>query len=135
MKNIFTLLIFVGLFYISFGTYAQDLEAQAEKQTREMAAVMKLNEGEFMRLKNFNLNRLHQIAALASLREQDNRYLDLRLDLIEEEYASTLYNTFRPKQYAAYKEYRKTMPDTYAGMMNEKNSLKNTAVAIQQPEE
>jgi hypothetical protein len=135
MKNIFTLLIFVGLFFVSEGTYAQDLDAQAEKQTRDMATIMKLNEGEYMRLKNFNLNRLHQIAALASLREQDNRYLDLRLDLIEEEYSSTLYNTFRPKQYAAYKEYRKSMPDTYAGMVVEKNNLKNSAVAIQQPEE
>jgi hypothetical protein len=135
MKNIFTLLIFAGLFFVSLGSYAQELEAQAEQQTREMAVLMKLNEGEYMRLKNFNLNRLHQIAALASLREQDNRYLDLRLDLIEEEYASTLYNTFRPKQYAAYKEYRRTMPDTYAGMVMQNNSLKITAIAIQQPEE
>lgn len=131
MKNFYTLLTIIGLLFLSLDTFAQDFETQAEKQTREMARYMKLNEGEYLRLKNFNLNRLHQIAALAILREQDDRYLDLRLDLIEEEYSSTLYNTFSPKQYAGYKEYRKTVPHTYAGI----SAKNNNTIAIQQPEE
>jgi hypothetical protein len=132
MKKLFTFVAILGLLVGTHTVKAQDFDAQAERQTREMASMMKLNEAEFMRLKNFNLNRMHQIAALANLREQDSRYLDMRLDMIEEEYASTVYNTFSPKQYAGFKEYRKSSPYTYAGVTSKFN--KNSAVAIQKPE-
>lgn len=134
MKKLYTLFTILGLLLAGPAVIAQDFEAQAEKQTREMASFMKLSDAEYLRLKNFNLNRLHQIAALANLREQDGRYLDMRLDLIEEEYASTVYNTFNPKQYAGFKEYRKNSPYTYAGVVSKMNQNKNSAIAIQKPE-
>src|SRR5688572_21040919 len=116
MKTILTLLFGLVLSFGSVAANAQDLEAKADAQTAEMAASLKLNEAEYKRLKALNFNRLAQIASLASLREQDHRYLDIRLDLIEEEYHSKLFDMLNPKQYNAFMAARKDQPHTYAGV-------------------
>jgi len=135
MKKVFTLLFSLMLVLGASNLMAQNLEALAEKETREMAAKLRLNEGEYLKLKQYNLERLEKIAALSNLREQDERYLDLRLDQIEEEYASMLFNTFDKKQYAAYLNYKEDQPYTYAGVAS-KNGLaaKASTVAMQAEE-
>lgn len=109
---------------------AQSVLERAEKQTSQMAAKMKLNESDYQKLKQFNLERLQKIEALSQLREQDNRYLDLRLDQIEEEYHSRLFNTLSKKQFTAYQNYKKDQPYTYASLTMKTNN----AIAIDMTE-
>ncbi|MBK0402453.1 hypothetical protein I5M27_05615 [Adhaeribacter sp. BT258] len=125
MKTMLTLLLGFALISVT-PLAAQDLQSQAEKETREMAGRMNLNEGEYLKIKKLNLERLEKIAALAQLREQDNRYLDLRLDQIEEQYAASIFNTLNTKQYSAFVEYRKEQPYTYAGLTMKNNTVAQT---------
>lgn len=136
MKTILTLLAGLALTFGTMKANAQDLAAQAEAQTQVMASTIKLNAVEYKKLKALNFNRLAQIASLANLREQDNRYLDIRLDLIEEEYHSKLFNLLNPKQYSAFMNYKKDQPYTYAGVTNKNNPNPNKmqTIAIQTEE-
>ena len=130
MKKAFTLLFGLLLFFGTLEIQAQSLQEQADKQTREMAGKLKLNAAETARIRQYNLTRLEKIAALSKLREKDNRYLDLRLDQIEEEYSSALFNTLNRKQFMAFMDYKKDKPYTYAGLTMK---TMNT-VALQNPE-
>ena len=134
MKNLLT--IFLGLIFslVTLSLQAQDLNARADAQTRQMATQLKLNDSDYMRLKALNFNRLAKIDALASLREQDHRYLDLRLDEIEEDYHTELYSMLKPKQYAAFMEYKKTQPYTYADVVSANKMEQAKTIAIQTEE-
>ena len=136
MKTILTLFLGVVLSFGSMSVKAQELEAQAEAQTEVMAGKLQLNTTEFKKLKALNFNRLAQIASLANLREQDTRYLDIRLDLIEEEYHSKLFNLLNPKQYLAFMNYKKDQPHTYSGVTApaNNNTPKMQTIAIQTEE-
>ncbi|MFC5269828.1 hypothetical protein [Adhaeribacter terreus] len=125
MKTLLTLFLSFSLVSLT-PLMAQNLQVQAEKETRDMASRLNLNEGEYLKLKKLNLERLEKIAALAQLREQDNRYLDLRLDQIEEQYAANMFNTLNTKQYSAFVEYRKEQPYTYAGLTMKNNTVAQT---------
>lgn len=134
MKNILTLFLGLTLSLATLSLQAQDLNSRAESQTKHMAAQLKLNEADYMRLKALNFNRLARIDALASLREQDHRYLDLRLDEIEEDYHTELYSMLKPKQYAAFMEYNKTQPYTYAEVTAANKMEQAKTIAIQTEE-
>jgi len=114
MKALFTLAFSFCLFSTSI--FAQDLKLQAESESRQMAAEFKLNEGEYLKIKKLNEARLEKIMALSELREQDERYLNLRLDQIEEEYAANMFGTLNKKQFRKFMEYRQEQPYTYAGL-------------------
>jgi hypothetical protein len=130
MKKAFTLICGLLLFFGTLELQAQSLQEQADKQTREMAAKLKLNATDIGKVRQFNLTRLEKIAALNKLREKDNRYLDLRLDKIEEEYSSALFNTLNRKQFVAFMDYKKDKPYTYAGL-----TMKTlNTIALQNPE-
>jgi|SRR5687768_3677085 len=131
MKNILTLFLGLTLSFATISLQAQDLNSRAEAQTKKMASQLKLNEGDYMRLKALNFNRLAKIDALASLREQDHRYLDLRLDEIEEDYHTELYSMLKPKQYAAFMEYKKDQPYTYAEVVSADKMEQAKTIAIQ----
>ncbi len=132
MKKLFTIVLGLFLSVASFAGNAQNLEARAELQTKEMAAKLNLNEADYVQLKKINFNRLAKIAALANLREQDHRYLDIRLDQIEEDYNSRLFALLKPAQYQAFADYRKDQPDSYAAVIsnNPVTGNKGKAVAI-----
>lgn len=132
MKKALTFAVMFALLFAANFAQAQStiLVKQAENQSREMADRLKLNEAEYLKVKQFNFTRLQKIADLGNLREQDSRYLDMRLDQIEEEYSSMVYNTLSPKQYKAFANYRKDQPSTYAGVVNQTQGLKNAAIAI-----
>lgn len=125
MKTMLTIFLSFSLLAAS-PLLAQDLQNQADKETRDMAARMNLNEGEYLKIKKLNQERLEKIAALTQLREQDNRYLDLRLDQIEEQYAANMFNALNTKQYHAFVEYRKEQPYTYAGLTMKNNTVAQT---------
>lgn len=132
MKNVFTFILGLAFSFSAMVCSAQSLETQAEIQTKEMAQKLNLNEANYLKLKNINLNRLHRIAALAKLREQDHRYLDVRLDAIEEEYSASVYRILKPSQFSAFMNYRQEQPYTYAGVTN---ANKNTGTIAIQTEE
>ena len=134
MKNILTFFLGLTLSIATISLQAQDLSSRAEAQTKQMASQLKLNEADYMRLKALNFNRLAKIDALSSLREQDHRYLDLRLDAIEEDYQTELYSMLKPKQYAAYMEYQKDQPYTYADVISANKMEKGKTIAIQTEE-
>src|SRR5688572_6463993 len=128
MKTAFTFFLGALFSIASFTVSAQGLAARAETQTREMASKLNLNEADFVKLKKANLNRMEKIESLSALREQDHRYLDLRLDQIEEEYNAELFGMLKPTQYAAFVDYKKDQPYTYAGVISD---TKTKAIAIQ----
>ena len=132
MKILFTFILGITLSLSTLVCSAQSLEAQAEIQTKEMTQKLNLNEGNYLKLKNINLNRLHRIAALAKLREQDHRYLDLRLDAIEEEYSAAVYKILKPSQFSAFMNYRQEQPYTYAGVTNDMNRTKTIAIQTEE---
>ncbi|KAA9345924.1 hypothetical protein [Adhaeribacter soli] len=132
MKKILTHMLALFLFLGTNMLFAQTAPELAEKQTRLMAAKLKLDDKDHQKLYQFNLQRLEKIEALSKLREQDPRYLDMRLDQIEEEYHSLLFNSFNKKQFAAYQHYKKDQPYTYAGLTMKTNTIKpNNAIAIE----
>ena len=130
MKNILTFIFGLTLSIFSLSLQAQDLNSRADVQTRQMASKLKLNEGEYKKLKALNFNRLAKIDALASLREQDHRYLDLRLDEIEEDYNAAIYDLLKPKQYAAFIDYKKEQPYTYAEVVSASKYEQAKSIAI-----
>ena len=131
MKNILTLISGLIFSFATISLQAQDLSSRAEAQTRQMASKIKLNESDYMKLKAMNFNRLAKIDALSSLREQDHRYLDLRLDEIEEEYNANLFSLLKPKQYAAFMDYKKDQPYTYADVTSDSKNEQAKTIAIQ----
>ena len=132
MKKILTPVLALLLFLGTNVLFAQSVPELAEKQTREMNAKLKLDANAYQKLYQFNLQRLQKIEALSQLREQDPRYLDMRLDQIEEEYHSLLFNSLNKKQFSAYQHYKKDQPYTYAGLTIKPNPLKtNNAIAIE----
>ena len=134
MKKLLTFFLGLSLIFATISLQAQDLNSRAESQTKKMASQLKLNEADYMRLKALNFNRLAKIDVLSSLREQDHRYLDLRLDEIEEDYQTELYSMLKPKQYAAFMEYKKDQPYTYADVTSAAKTEQAKSIAIQTEE-
>ena len=131
MKKLLTILLGAALTFGSVAVNAQSLETQADVLTKEMATKIDLNEKDYLNLKKANFNRLAKIQALSSLREQDHRYLDLRLDLIEEEYQETVYKMLKPAQYTAFLNYKNEQPFTYAAVLSQTQQNQLKAIAIE----
>jgi hypothetical protein len=86
------------------------IEVQASRITAEIAKIIKLNEQQISQVRSYNLDKLQKIKDLAKLREQDRRYLDLRLDMIEEEYHSRMFNGLNEDQYLVFMDYKSRQP-------------------------
>lgn len=109
--------IYIVLFLaLGLNGFSQTLDERADLLTREMAGSIKLNKKKYEKLKALNKERLAQIDRLADLREQDTRYLDIRLDQIEEVYHSNVYNLLSAQQYKNFRQYKLGQPNSYAGI-------------------
>jgi lipopolysaccharide export LptBFGC system permease protein LptF len=122
MKKIFTLILSFLILSLS-QVIAQNFDSQAEKETRQMAEIIKMNNKSFQKIQKINLERLNKIANLSKLREQDQRYLNLRLDEIDEQYAAKMYKILNKNQYQAFMKYRNEQPFTYAGQAMKYNLI------------
>ncbi|MDX5348689.1 MAG: hypothetical protein LPJ89_07550 [Hymenobacteraceae bacterium] len=115
------------LLYICFFTVAaasaQSVEERAQGLTEEIAREVKLTKKEKEKLTQYNFIKLRKIDKLAKLREQDERYLNLRLDQIEEEYHAMVYNLLNKKKYLAYMKYKEKQPHTYAAVVKSKHMV------------
>lgn len=91
------------------------VEVQASRITTELAKLLQLNEHQMVHIRKFNLDKLRRIKDLAKLREQDRRYLELRLDLIEEHYHSLMFNNLSEQQYLGFMDYKALQPADLPG--------------------
>lgn len=122
MKTTLTLFLLCFTFSLS-PLRAQDINQQAARETRQMAAAVKMSKNDFRKINMVNADRLKKIAALTTIREQDRRYLDMRLDQIDEEYNATMYKLLSTNQYRSFVKYRQEQPFTYASLVMKYNMV------------
>ena len=118
MKKLFTIL-FLAVAFIT-NSQAQQLDERATILTDEIARHVNMDETEYLKVKKYTAERLMQIDELANLPLQDERYLNLRLDKIEEEYNSRIFNTLDKKQFISFMKYKQKQPFHYSAVVQQK---------------
>lgn len=106
MKKIFTsAFLCLALFAAQAQTAEpgpEQLKAQATEQTRQLAQKIGLNELEYIKVKNFTLQKLIAIQEVNQMYSNDEEMRNKKLAAIEEEYTRNLMATFTPKQHLNY---------------------------------
>jgi hypothetical protein len=106
MKKIFT---FVLLLFACMTAKAQmadtapvPLKALATEQTRELAQKIGLNELEYIKIRNYTLQKMKAIQEINQQYAQDDDMRSKKIAAIEEEYQKNLVATLSPKQHLNY---------------------------------
>jgi hypothetical protein len=106
MKKIFTTVILFLAFITAQAQTAEptpeQLKAQATEQTRELAQKIGLNELEYIKVKNYTLQKLIATQEIKQMYSNDPDMRDKKLAAIEEEYNKNLMATLTPKQHLNY---------------------------------
>ena len=103
MKKIFTsAFLCLALFTAQAQTSEpspEQLKAQAAEQTRQLAQKIGLNELEYIKIKNFTLQKLIATQEVNQMYSNDEEMRNKKLAAIEEEYTKNLMATLTPKQH------------------------------------
>ncbi|MGV3639867.1 MAG: hypothetical protein ACO1NZ_05055 [Adhaeribacter sp.] len=106
MKKIFTSAVFcLALFAAQAQTTEpgpDQLKAQATEQTRVLAQKIGLNELEYIKIKNYTLQKLIAAQEVNQMYSNDAEMRAKKLAAIEEEYTKNLMATLTPKQHLNY---------------------------------
>lgn len=77
----------------------EQLKVQATEQTRALAQKIGLNELEYIKVKNYTLQKLIAVQEINQMYSNDEEMRNKKLAAIEEEYTKNLMATFTPKQH------------------------------------
>lgn len=106
MKKIFTAAFLCLAFLTAQAQTAEStpeqLKTQATEQTRALAQKIGLNEMEYIKVKNFTLQKLIATQEVNQMYSNDPDMRQKKLAAIEEEYNKNLVATLTPKQHMNY---------------------------------
>ncbi|SNC63575.1 hypothetical protein SAMN06265337_0904 [Hymenobacter gelipurpurascens] len=114
-KAYFFACLLVGLQSVAMASSVSESEgpsavqARATALTRTIAEKARLDEGQYLRVKQLNVRMLTEIDELKSLLGADSAALDQRLADAQARYESDLMSLLRPAQLAMYEQARTSM--------------------------
>ncbi|WP_192820205.1 hypothetical protein [Rufibacter sp. LB8] len=110
MGNSTLLAIFFSVFLGAASANAQAISPAhrlADRLSQEMGASLSLHEDAFIKVRQFNRDRLAKLQALnGQAGKLSAREMDLRLDQIEQEYNERMFHLLNARQYMSYKRFR-----------------------------
>ncbi|UOQ51536.1 hypothetical protein [Hymenobacter cellulosivorans] len=114
MKKVYLLaLLALGTQTAALATIDPDgpsgLQARATTLTRTIAQQAKLDEGQYLKVKQLNLRMLTEVDDLKTRFAADPAIMDQQLASAQARYEAELASVLRPAQYAVYQQARTSM--------------------------
>ncbi|MBC6608026.1 hypothetical protein H8B13_14460 [Hymenobacter sp. BT188] len=114
MKRIYTLVCVMislasGLSFTALADNGTSLNARATQLTRQMAQKVRLDEGQYVKVKRLNLQMLAEMEEAKTRLSSDPAALDQYLAEVQSHYEWDLAAILWPKQMVAYNQSKTTM--------------------------